>query len=99
MMLISMAPICGRSTFCMLRTQALDGTIEVELARLRGLIDDGSRADDEIGDDRCAAATAIRIEPALVCVDVVFRRELAWLTLERGVVDEMNSMLQVNRPC
>src|SRR5439155_19417710 len=51
------------------RAQPFDGSIEVELARGARRVDDGSRADDEVGKNRRSATAAVRVQPPLVRVD------------------------------
>ena len=54
--------------------------------------------DDEIGDDRIAAAPEVRVEVALDRVHVVLRGELARLAAERGVVGEEDARLDADGP-
>ena len=80
------------------RAQALDRRVEIELARLLRRLDDGPRAEDQVGEDRTAGAASVGIEPALVRIDVVLGGELARLALERRIVGEQDSALQPDRP-
>ena len=80
------------------RAQALDRLVVVELARRARGIDDRPRADDEIGDDRRAAAPPVRVHPALVRIDVVLGDELARLAAERRIVGEADPLLHPDRP-
>src|SRR5205823_7018339 len=80
------------------RAQTFDGSIEVELAAGARRVDNRSGADDEVGEDRRAAAPAVRVQPPLVRVDVIVSSELARLAFECGIVGELDALRQADRP-
>ena len=74
------------STVAVERAQTFDRRVEVELAVLLGRLDQRPRTEDEVREDRVAGTAPIRIEPALVGMDVVLGDELAGLALGRRIV-------------
>jgi hypothetical protein len=81
------------------RAQALDGRVVIEpRARLAGGVHDRARAEDEIRDERLAAAAQVGVDIALDRVDVVFGDELAALAAERRIIGEKDARLELDGP-
>ena len=80
------------------RAQALDRPVVVELRGGARGVDDRAGAYDGIGDDRRSAAAEIRVQPALVRIDVIRGDELARLAFERRVVGEKDARFHAHRP-
>ena len=78
--------------------ESFDLRVVVELAGLPRRVDDGSRADEQVGQRRLAALLEVGIEPPLDRIDVIGGDELARPALEHRIVGEQDSRLDADRP-
>ena len=79
-------------------SQSLDGRVVVEPARLLRLRDERVGADENLVEHLQIRRMDLGIEDPLPGIDVIGGDELALLSLERGVVGEIDARLQLDRP-
>ena len=79
------------------RLQPLDGSVVIELVRLARLRDRRSGAGDVGLDLADLRGAHLRVHHALDRIDVVLRDQLALLSLERGIVGEIDARFHAHR--